>query len=412
MSKSEQARNLRATNPELSKADIGRKLGMSHSTVCQALAKSPEPAAHETEFSADVEKAGNAVWQKRYNVLLGKYNKAVEETSVVQALVAEALEAAPKSYTSAPAIHSRAAGRGSPQSAVLMFSDTHIGQTITPEQTLGFGGYNFPIFLAQLKHMEGSVLSIVENHQRVPTDELVVAMLGDMLHGALLHGAEAAQRNTLFTQFYAGGHAIAQFLRNVARAFPVVRIQTVVGNHPRWQNQHKMPTTNRYSNLDLFLYSFIQALTKDIKNIHWDLNQQPFSIFDVKGWVFHASHGDHLRGGDKMLGIPNHAFGRQTSTTTQLFVKHGQRCPNYYLTGHLHRGITLPHALGSILVNGGFPGLDGYALNENFNPVDPSQRFFFVHPKYGKTAEYELSLKFAKVTEKAPYDIPAGFPCE
>ena len=65
-----------------------------------------------------------------------------------------------------------------------------------------------------------------------------------------------------------------------------------------------------------------------------------------------------------------------------------------------------------MLVNGGFPGLDNYALAENFNPVDPTQKFFFVHHKYGKTAEYSLSLKFAKVTAESPYVLPPNFTAE
>jgi hypothetical protein len=65
-----------------------------------------------------------------------------------------------------------------------------------------------------------------------------------------------------------------------------------------------------------------------------------------------------------------------------------------------------------VIINGGFPGLDNYALASNFNPADPVQRFFLVHPKFGKSAEYELSLKFAEVSEKPPYEIPNGFDCE
>jgi len=77
--------------------------------------------------------------------------------------------------------------------------------------------------------------------------------------------------------------------------------------------------------------------------------------------------------------------------------------------GHLHRSITLPHALGSVIVNGGFPGVDNYGLMEGFSPVDPMQRFFFVHPKYGKTAEYPIDLSHASTLNKRPYSIPEGF---
>jgi hypothetical protein len=154
-------------------------------------------------------------------------------------------------------------------------------------------------------------------------------------------------------------------------------------------------------------------LTSDIPNIEWNLNQQPFQVFGVQGFTFFGAHGDHWRGGDKALGIPNHAIGRQLSTTSQLFSKHNAELPNYYVSGHLHRSITLPHAIGEVMVNGGFPGLDNFGLAENFNPVDPIQRFFFVHPRYGRTASYDLTLKHAEAFEgNPPYQIPNEFPVE
>ncbi len=370
-------------------------------------------AAVEPAYDEDMAQAANEVWQKRYAALRTKYNKAVHEACVTQQLVSEIRDLAPKSYSALPPVaHLRKHNAGTRQSAVLMLSDTHVGKVVLPEQTLGFGRYDFPTFLARLKYLEESFLSILQNHTPSGVDELVVAMLGDMLDGALSHGVEAGQTNTLFTQFYGASHAIAQFLRNIAPYVPHIRVQTVVGNHTRWQNQKRMPTENRFSNLDQFAYALIEALTRDIPNIQWNLNQQPIALFEVKGFTVKAFHGDTLRGGDKALGIPNHSIGRDISTTTQLFSKNGKQSPHFYLCGHLHRSIQIPHALGSVIINGGFPGLDNYALAENFNPADPTQHLFFVHPKYGRTAAYDLSLKFAEVGTTAPYTIPQGFPCQ
>jgi hypothetical protein len=169
-----------------------------------------------------------------------------------------------------------------------------------------------------------------------------------------------------------------------------------------------MPTENRFSNLDFFLYHYIKALTTQLPSVIWNLDTQPFALFDVQGFRFHLSHGDQLRGGDKALGIPNHSVGRMVSSTTQLFAKHEQPAPHYYLVGHLHRDIRLPHARGSVIINGGFPGVDGFGLAEGFSPVDPTQTFFFVHPRYGKTAEYNIQLKFAATGPgiAIPYEIP------
>lgn len=365
-----------------------------------------------TTIEQDVEEKGNSHWKRQYDSLARKYDKLAEEHSVINQLVTDIKQIAPVSYNPAPHVtFAKKFSSGKPQSAVLMFSDTHVGLVVRPNQTLGFGEYNFPMFLARLKFLENAVLSILRDHTTTEVPELVIPIMGDMLDGNLHHSAEAGQVNTLFSQFYGAGHAIAQFLRNLAVHVPKVRCYTVVGNHTRWGTQKKMPTSNRFSNLDMFLYAYLSALTEDISNIEWNLGTQPFSIFEVQGFRFHASHGDHLRGGDKALGIPNHSVGRQISTTTQLFNKNGVTAPHYYLTGHLHRGISLPHATGEFLINGGFPGLDTYALMENFNPIDPIQRFFLVHPKYGRTAEYPISLKFAEVGE-APYVIPQTFPVQ
>jgi len=398
--------------------EIANRLGRSVCAVARArdrLVKSvPRPAAQEPlSYSEDKAKAHEGHWRARHDSLHVKYKEALKDAVLVDKLVGEIKSMAPLSYNPAPPVTAaRKVSKSSPQSAILLLSDTHVGKVVLPSQTLNFGGYNFELFLARLKYVEESVISIMRDHINTAIPELVVALLGDMLDGNLAHGAEGGLRNTVFSQFYGAGHALAQFLRNVARHVPQIRMETVVGNHTRWNDQKKMPTENRFSNFDMVLYAFVEALTKDIKNIKWNLNQQPFQIFDVQGFCFYACHGDHWKGGDKALGIPNHAIGRQVSTTTQLFHKHGAAVPNYYISGHLHRSITLPHATGEIIVNGGFPGLDGYALTGNFNPVDPIQRFFFCHPKYGRTATYDLSLKCAKVEEARPYVIPSGFEVE
>jgi len=235
-------------------------------------------------------------------------------------------------------------------------------------------------------------------------------MIGDMIHGNLSHAVEAGQVNVLFDQFYSAGHAIAQFLRNLTAIAPV-RIHTAVGNHPRWGTQKKMPTDNRYSNLDQFLYAYLAALLRDNKDISFNLNKQPFALFEVQGHNFYAGHGDHLRGGDRMLGVPNHAIGRNLSNNTQLFYRAGKALPNYYLFGHFHRPITLHHAAGEIIINGGFPGMDGFGLMEAFNSSSPSQKFFLMHPKFGRAASYDLRLDLGDATPHS-YTLPENFTCK
>lgn len=384
---------------------VEKKRRMLKITGCKATATVPK---QPTSVAQDIALHDEKFWQRQHNQLQTKYETLTKNETVVARLVANIRELAPKSYQTAPAIHIKRKDSGKAQSAVLMLSDTHIGKQVKPNQTLSFGRYDFETFMARLHYLEESIISIAENHINTDITELVIAMLGDMLDGALAHSNEVGQVDPIFNQFYAGAHVMAQFIRRIAPYFPVVRIFDTVGNHTRFQNQRKMPTKNRYSNFDNFFYALVRELVRDIKNIEWKIDSQPYEIFEVQGFTFFAAHGDSLRGGDKNLGIPNHAVGRLVSTATQLMNKYGRKAPNYYLVGHLHRDIVLPHATGSFIVNGGFPGIDEFGLSEMFTPADPSQKLFFVHPQYGRTASYDISLKFAEVGAP-PYVVPAGF---
>ena len=398
--------------------DVARQLGRTMESVAnkrKALGvKGTGRIATQTSKSSiaeDLKAKDDHYWMREHQVISQKYQKLLKEQTVVERLVERIQTVAPVSYSAAPAILKGTTKKlhGHGQSAVLLFSDTHIGKNTSPEQTLSFGHYNFDVFMARLKYLEGAMLSIAKNHISTEIPELVIGMLGDMLDGQLVHSNEAGQLDPIFNQFYAGAHAIAQFLRNLAPHFPVVRIYSCVGNHPRFTNQHRMPTKNRFSNFDSFLYAMIGALVRDIPNIKWTLDAQPYQIFDVQGFTFFTAHGDSLRGGDKALGVPNHAVGRLVSTASQMMTKYGRKNPNYYCVGHLHRDIVLPHATGSFICNGGFPGVDEFGLAELFVPADPSQKFFFIHPHFGRTACYDISLKFAEVSKTAPYVMPDGF---
>lgn len=394
--------------------DAAEKLGRSVASVQNKATRMGISLHHDAPLAKssvieDVKTHDEKFWRRHYATLQAKYDKLAQEQTITDRLVANITALAPRSYSPRPAVKQTGKSSDAPQSAVLMFSDTHIGKTTKQTQTLSFGNYNFKVFMARLKCLEESVISISKNHITTEVPELVIAMLGDMLDGALSHSNEVGQADPIFNQFYCGAHAIAQFFRNLAPHFPKLRIYDTVGNHTRFQNQRKMPTKNRYSNFDNFLYALVRELVRDIPNIEWKLDAQPYEIFEVNGFTFFAAHGDSLRGGDKTLGVPNHAVGRLVSTLTQMMNKYGRKAPNYYLVGHLHRDIVLPHATGSFLVNGGFPGVDEYGLSEMFTPADPTQKLFYVHPKYGKTATYDIALKFAEPTREAPYEIPAEF---
>lgn len=219
-------------NMKLSHAEVAKLLGRSPEAVrirrqTMGLAGKPLPA-HEPTLKAELTEADNKFWQGRYSELHHKYQRLLKDNVVSDRLVRLAADLAPLKYSPPPLVtqadkqpHSRQGAR--PQSAVLLLSDTHVGQVVTPDQTLGFGLYNFDVFMARLKALEQTVIKIKTEHVNTPVPELVLCLGGDMLDGALDHGAEAGQQNTLFNQFFSAGHVFAQFIRNLAAHFLTIR---------------------------------------------------------------------------------------------------------------------------------------------------------------------------------------------
>jgi len=255
--------------------------------------------------------------------------------------------------------------------------------------------------------LERAIISILSRHTPAPVRSICIAMLGDMIHGALQHSAEADQLSTLLAQTYGASHAVAQFLRNLSRLAPL-KIWCVAGNHGRWPGQKKMPTTNRYSNLDTFFYLLTEALTRQFPNVEWRVDAQPFARFQVARHTCLASHGEHLQGGDFQLGLPAHAIGRFVHAQAQWAFRFGSPVPDYYLVGHLHRAAIIPITRGEILMNGGFPGVDGFGLMRSLNLTEPCQTFCLLHPEHGRTATYHIRLDADKRGGNS-YKIPNVF---
>lgn len=391
--------------------EIAAMLDRSYDSVRfkQREMKAGNSPAETTPVAPEDDPKRVAFWKRQYSTLESEVKRLRDVHELDELLVERIVDVAPKSYPTPKLCVMRRKTGGTPQSAVLCFSDSHIGKVTTRGQTLGLGEYNFELFLRRLCHMENSIASILHDHTTTDVPEIHVAMIGDMIDGRLAHNAEVSALNTVFDQFYSAGHAIAQFFTRMSALAPL-KIHTAVGNHPRFLDQKRVPCKNRYSNLDHFTYALVEALTKDNKRITWNLDKQPFAVFEVQGHVFHAGHGDHLSGGDKALGVPNHAIGRQVSCTAQTFARNKQSIPHYYLLGHLHRAIELSHAMGKVIVNGGFPGVDEFGTVAQFTPAYPCQKFFLMHPKFGQTASYDLRLDLGDDVPHT-YELPDNFRC-
>lgn len=292
-----------------------------------------------------------------------------------------------------------------PESAVLLISDTHIGQVVSTSQTNGFGYYNPRIFAERLHYIQEQVIEII-GQCSTGVDELHVMLLGDIVHGGLNHGAEREDNCLIADQFQLAVWALHQFLASLAFRLPRLHVTTVVGNHGRWPGQHKMPSKNRFSNLDHLVYSALQLSlqAQGLTNITMDLNDAPKQLVEIKGSRFLAAHGDHLRGGDRQFGVPIHSMTRDVNAVGQRYAAADEPGIDYFLVGDKHRSMSLPLARGEYIVNGSLVGVDEFAMS--FAPGEAMQLLFGVHPKLRKTWSFPIKVSHAPSLPVCPYHLP------
>ncbi len=398
-------KKIKAEHPEWGTRKIAETLGLSRGTVRRAIdASKVENRINDGELDP-LEASESAKIRDRLRKL--EVRSAWEDRAVseISAAVRSAIPLAGKIFTSKPYVTPKQDGARTPEVALLALSDTHIGKRITRETTMGLGHYDPDVFLHRLAHLEKQVIHLIRDELRAPISEIYIPLLGDIVEGCLNHSQEKPERDLVMDQCLFAGSALYQFIRNLSAFRPVRVVAAAVGNHGRLPSQKKMPTENRYSNFDYVTMGLIEALCREtLPNVRFTMHRSPFWVEEINGWKFMFGHGDHLRGGDKAMGVPSHAIARQINATTQRYSARGERPPDYYIVGDKHRPIALPTATGRFLVNGAWFEDDSYALISNFPPARPHQIFFGVHPKIGKSWSYDVALDLAEETHH--YHIP------
>jgi len=71
-----------------------------------------------------------------------------------------------------------------PQTVVAPLTDTHIGESVNPEQMIGLNVYDFQVFNHRLYGWANQLLNLVNYRRNIAEiDNLIIPMLGDMISG-------------------------------------------------------------------------------------------------------------------------------------------------------------------------------------------------------------------------------------
>jgi hypothetical protein len=275
------------------------------------------------------------------------------------------------------------------QTAVLLFSDLHIGAVADIEETGGLGEYNYPIFRQRLQSLRDGIRSIANHHRMShPVRNLVVLSLGDLIENVTIFASQRdAVDKDLPTQVLLALGDLSEFFLGLLDTFEHISVVAVSGNHGRIGRKGEF---KHHVNWDYIINQVLKDKFKytGTDRISFEVPKSPFAVVDVEGFTFLLRHGDGIK---SWGGIPYYGVQRSTGRWIAMQASQGKRF-DYMAMGHFHDAANLPFTGGETLMNGSFVGTSQFSVEVMESLARPVQIFGMVHPRHGLAGRYPIHL--------------------
>ncbi len=178
---------------------------------------------------------------------------------------------------------------GKVQTLCAILGDPHVGKKT---KLNGKEVYNINVFRERFKKFKQNFFDIYHKHVRLSEkiDEFVIGMIGDMLDGEFIYGTQHAHTDAnVAKQLLYASEEFWDFIAQVAVIDPNIPVRVVCcrGNHGRTSKD-----ADEESNWDLALYYMLELIAKKnkVKNLIFEISENDFTSFNVKGWNFFMGH--------------------------------------------------------------------------------------------------------------------------
>lgn len=296
-----------------------------------------------------------------------------------------------RSYASRPKNFGKKA-----QVMVAPLTDTHVGDNVKKEQTLGLNEYDIDLFSRRMWGWSNQVLSLAEYRRNMcVVDELVVPMLGDMISGDIHDELARTNIDNCMMQMIIGAYVISQSMAFLAPHFQKVSIKGVVGNHGRMTR--KIPSKDRYMDWDYMLYQWIGVFLRDHKNIDIEIPKSFSHVFDVAGRKILIMHGDSIAGGGSQTSIKRAVANLREvmQYNSVVLTDESLGVSEHFddvLIGHFHRVDEMDIGTGSLHICGTTKGGDEFVISRLHLVTKPKHIVLYYHPVHGQVGKETLYL--------------------
>lgn len=290
-------------------------------------------------------------------------------------------------------------GKGLSGVPMTMWSDWHWGEVVNPAEIGGVNAFNRSVAKKRLRMLVESTIDLCFNHMTNPEfPGIVICLGGDMITGNIHEELQDTNEGYVQQTLLELQEELITALTHMADKFGRVFVPCVVGNHGRISMKSRMKG-RVFDSYEWNLYCQLERHFRNDKRLQFLIPEETDAYFTVLGHRFLLTHGDTLgvKGGDGIIGcigpVARGAFkvGRSEAQIGRDF--------DTMVIGHWHtyvpRGDSIP-----VIVNGALKGYDEYArLAMRIPYTRPSQALWFVHEKYGITAQWQIYLDKLRKTD-------------
>lgn len=298
--------------------------------------------------------------------------------------MAETPVAAPPNWLGAPAKVRK--GEPTPEVPVTNWSDWHYGERVSATETTAYNAFDVDIANARIDRLVANTINLCREHHSGNYPGIVVNLGGDFISGGLHPELAKSDEQSRIKAALSVRDILVEKLTIMADEFGNVFCPAVPGNHGR--NTQK-PEFKGYveTNFDWMIYQLLARHFENDKRVRFLIPDSGDAYYTVYGKRILLTHGDMLgvKGGDGIIGAIGPIMRGTVKVRSQSSAL-GQP-HDLMLLGHWHQTLWLPNAY----VNNSLKGFDEYAAKAlRALPTPPSQMLFFVHPRRGVTAKWEV----------------------
>lgn len=279
-------------------------------------------------------------------------------------------------------------GSGSNEATVVVVaSDWHLEERVGPEVG-GLNVFNEGVAGERIIRFFQKAHSLTELcAARIEIPTMVLALLGDFISNAELHGgdnAESMEEAPMHAIVRAQNHLISG-IEYLLRQAPTRRlvIPCHSGNHARTTHKTRFSAENGHS-LEYLMYQHLAAYFRTDPRVTFVIPEGMLSYMDLYpgepgSTMIRFMHGHAVKfgGGVGGLTIPLMKAVSQWDKA---------RRADLTVLGHFHQYLDL----GNAVVNGSLCGYNGYALAIRASFERPTQALFLVDRKRGRTGRWPI----------------------